>query len=986
MFKIKTLLTLGSILSNKLYIRLAQRIFLSSVSIFTSVPAGLAQGNTGIFFNFVKPHTQQSLEEVASNVLRIKNGSGQRQEITVNISVPEGWQLFSKAGNAISLNPGDSLFMPVRVIPAKSSQGSTHYLVNAFLTASNGLQLANDYWYVDIKKVTNWTVKIPRQKIYFINDSSIAQFEFIIQNSGNSDEKIMVEFTPQRNLQVVDSAGNKLPSLMTIPVKSGKDSIIVCRVKKLTEAEPSAKAESDRNLKEKYFLKISARNEPGNDNAIQKLWRGNIDFFELGRELIIEGQGYLFIPLTVELNSYDILDNTTLSLDIYGAAHFQKDRSLVYRYQTNYVNNFVEARAYIGSYHYLGYFSRAGALEIGNLSSGKQGSFTGGKGIKGSLFTKRNQLSGMFVLNPEIFGNHFQTGISANNVFRSRKFSSDSYFQRKWDDFSKVNASYLGTASSCQINSRHTVRATIGGSHEEHYFNPASRLSLFGGGYELGYTGSIKRLTLGASHRYGSKNFSNYSGVLSFASSLSYNFSEKYGISLLYDYYHREPQLYSSGMQLPGQPPTNRQRYELRLSASTKAAKIILRPYYMYQNIYLLRTATKAVGVDYRPATENDFRFYTSIEAGFVKAFGTGLADFFFAQFLGNFKYQKLTASLRYFYGPYQALEQIRFVQTGQNSQKLTASGYYNYWLMKGRVSLKTNAAFNYDTYFNRLGFLLRPELFYYSKNGYTISLYAEYLLNAQAARTTANIPESSAQRSLAHDFNFGAGIKKTFNIPLNRRKFHDVEIVVYKDQNGNGQMDSGEESVENMLIRIKGEASADTAGGDQPYEPVNYELLTGRTGVKFENLPSGNYSIQVLPLVETGGWFHEKQGTYVIDAKKKIAVPLVKAARVSGSIALEMDKYSRFEGSIDLSRIRITATSAAGNTYSVLTGKDGEFSMFLPVGEYSIDVNKSALGSSFEFVKSSVKIILNNPNDNYSITFYVRERKRIMNIKEFKE
>jgi len=36
--------------------------------------------------------------------------------------------------------------------------------------------------------------------------------------------------------------------------------------------------------------------------------------------------------------------------------------------------------------------------------------------------------------------------------------------------------------------------------------------------------------------------------------------------------------------------------------------------------------------------------------------------------------------------------------------------------------------------------------------------------------------------------------------------------------------------------------------------------------------------------------------------------------------------------------------------------------------------------------VNSQVKILLADPNNNYSVTFYVREKKRQMNVKEFKQ
>jgi len=980
------ILTRGIFLSKKIYSSFLS-VFKVAVFLGFAVSAS-SQNNPGISFGFLKSNTHQSLEEVASNVLRLKNNTRQKQSLIVNISIPDGWQLISKTGEPLVLMPLDSVFIPVRIIPSKASKGSTHYIINAFLTAGNGFQLANDYWYVDIRKIVNWNVRVPRQKIYFTNGSDSAPFDLIIENSGNSDENIVMEFTPQRNLLLVDSAGIPVPAITSFHIKSGTDSLISCRVKKIKDSRPSLSvAEGEGGSgNEKYSLKVTAKNESsGTDKA--KLWRGNLDFYELYSELKIEGHGYSCLPITFELNSFDVLGNTTLSLDIYGNAQFNKDRSLSYRYQTNYVDNFVDAEAYIGSYHYLGYFTRRGGIEFGNLSLGKQGAFIGGKGVKGTLVLKKNELSGMFLLNPT-FRDHYQTGVGANNIFRTNKFINDTYFQRKWDQFANINSTFLGTSSTWQVTRGHAVKAALGTSHEDHYTNPASPLSLWGFGYEAGYSGSVKKMSFGVSHRYGTKKFTTYGGVLSFAASAGYSFNERYSLSAQFDYYGNERERYSGGIRQPAPPPTDRQRYELRFSANTNTAKLIVRPYYMYQNIFLLRTATKAVGFDYRPSAENDFKFYASLEGGFIRALDTGLTDFFFLQAFGNFKYRSVAVSVRYYFGPYQTIEQIRFIQTRVNPQKLVLSAYYDRWILKNRLQLQINSSFHYDSYFQRIGYILRPELFCYAGAGFKFSLYMEYLLNSQPDRSSNGAADFSGTRTVSHDFNFGAGIKKTFEIPLNRKKFHEVEITVFKDQNGNGMIDKNEGVVENIVVTIRSIQTLQEDSLDaEPEKAIRYELITGREGtVKFENLPTGTYTIHLFPLVETDGWFDGKEMTYIIDSKKKIAVPLMKAAKVTGTIALEMDKYSRFEGTVDLSRIRITATSAAGNTYTTLTGKNGEFSMFLPIGDYTINVNQSALGGSFEFVKSEAKITLNNPDASYSISFYVREKKRKMNIKEFKE
>src|SRR5687767_11139990 len=91
------------------------------------------RNNFGIEFGFVKQNTSQKLEEMATNVLRIVNHTRSAQQLQINLSIPDGWELFGNPAKEIQLMPLDSIFVPVRVVPPKVSKGNTNYLVNGFL-------------------------------------------------------------------------------------------------------------------------------------------------------------------------------------------------------------------------------------------------------------------------------------------------------------------------------------------------------------------------------------------------------------------------------------------------------------------------------------------------------------------------------------------------------------------------------------------------------------------------------------------------------------------------------------------------------------------------------------------------------------------------------------------------------------------------------------------------------------------------------------
>jgi len=128
-------------------------------------------------------------------------------------------------------------------------------------------------------------------------------------------------------------------------------------------------------------------------------------------------------------------------------------------------------------------------------------------------------------------------------------------------------------------------------------------------------------------------------------------------MGLLYDHYQQKPDVYAGGVLLPDSPESTRDRYEIKFSIAAERAKLFYDHTISIRKPITLRTATKAMGFDYRPAVEGDLRFYSSIEAGFVKALDVyDLDNFFIAQVFGNLKYKTFSSSIRYYYGPYRRL------------------------------------------------------------------------------------------------------------------------------------------------------------------------------------------------------------------------------------------------------------------------------------------------------------------------------------------
>jgi hypothetical protein len=212
------------------------------------------------------------------------------------------------------------------------------------------------------------------------------------------------------------------------------------------------------------------------------------------------------------------------------------------------------------------------------------------------------------------------------------------------------------------------------------------------------------------------------------------------------------------------------------------------------------------------------------------------------------------------------------------------------------------------------------------------------------------------------------------------------MNLVIYKDQNGNQKMDKDEEGVENMLVNVRAASIFNEQIDSISDRNDNGEdIISNQRGeVTFENIPAGIYKLKCTSLVSNNEWFGAGESDIKVDSKKTIYIPLTRGVRISGKLLIDRDKYSNISQEIDLSNIRVTAMDSTGKTYSVLTDHKGSFVINLPTGKYSITINESALGEGFALAQNKLQLDLSRNFENFSITFNVVEKKRKLQIKKF--
>ena len=952
----------------------------------TSFPLLKAQPKGGISVRFLKGDTEMQLNEFATNVLGVINHSGNPQKVDLSVIAPAGWQLLGTANKSLTIEANDSLFVPIRLRPGGQMKGDQSYVSNAILSV-NGFTVTNAVWNIAIKKKSLWNVGLSSNRIYFPESSDTVSYAVTITNNGNADESLLVETFTENGLYLLDKKQTKQQNnLQIIQLKVGKDTLLRFNVIKDRYNEyPLNNYTED---VERYRLKIKVRNE--RQKYARGAWTGAVNFIKLPSERNVEESFLSSFPLTVEWNSYNILEeNTYGSLGLYGSKSIDESRNFTYYYQGNFVENEFDWQSMLGNYFYLGYFSPDYNVEIGNITTGRSGSQLIGTGAKASYKYKNHRLGGLYIGNPGIFDAPYLTGFGGFYNVEMKKLRADVYFESSKNTAQDITSSFSTADINYRINPQHQVQVGAGFSSDNYSGYGVEGVT----GYRatVGYQGNVNKYTINSYLQYHSESYAPRAGVINANVNLGYPLKEKIRLRGGAAYFSNEPSRVMSNGSIVDSITTGRTHIFAQMLTSNNGNNYVFQPEYTAYNSNNIEASTAGMRFEYRTMFNNKASFFSTLFAGHNSfPSHTDVDPIFVSNIRLSLRYQNFSSNIRYYYGPFYLNEQLSYVTNQQNPQRLYAMVNHDHWMVNNKIRLNLNLNYNYTTIKGRHQLVSRPEFFYYTDSRFQFSLYANYLLygNAEYERDAVvysgtpirNISEIVPATSNSR-VEFGFGVKFNMNMPAGINRNYKATIVVFRDINGNGAKDKNEPGYSNMLIKIT-PVTANFNEDVTNFQNEVYELITDESGqAVYNHLPTGNYKIETIPLTQSEGWFSGKAFYQFIEGNKKIDIPLSRGARLSGGIFVERDVHTDNKA-IQLRGIRVTAVNQlSGDTESALTDAYGNYSMYLPNGDYIVAINEGAVGSRYQFVENNIPISVKNSGENYNVGFYLVELKRRINF-----
>jgi hypothetical protein len=971
-----------------------------------------------------------------TNVLYVKNVNGITREFYLEITSPLGWKTLNSSGRIYKLEPNDSLFIPIRIIPNKAlMKGSTKYNINVFVVGTDGRAHAMCSFFAGRPKRTAWEMAIlPRSRIYFLNDKYTVPLSMYIANKGEEPQDLNLSWNILGRGLYLRTDSLSYNNYTDLKIENDKDTVInfTADITKpdlnfsridIDNYKPNTDYEGYKysiyfKAVEPYFRKGKGEKDPtplgfqeGKNNNYRPSTGGNIktanadliklnssvDFVKLSNTAMLNSNVSGIIP--VIWNS--MLTNVLGMQPMWGnnfTTRFspRKNAMLIGNLQHFFTYYSPGKNTYQNLQSNIAYFSPKldllfgqGAnlrdqliLSVGTLMGNGNGLAVTYRPIKLiSISSFYNQSPTLFSFNPT--KNAF--GSSVNYSSASKKISASlGYMQNNSFNTAVIQRS-IATGFRWKINNNHMVRGSIGYELRQDSTGTAAQINRQAINWIANYNGSFFNKRLHENISALSRTFFNsYSALTNslFIQNRTMWRADNWLLQL------------SSGLRRNRIISPNSSYGMLQIPSNlsfniNNSLKINLFPniYHNYITDSLARMHQIGLSLNnsYFDINKN-IRTAINMMGGYnFYQDSIKYKPIFNANVFLMAGYKTFSTNIRYTYGPMDFTGVRRILTNSSRYPQFIFINMNKQHIFRKIRSFVFDFSFNYS--WNNVTFAhnaaISPVVYFFSRNGWRFNASFFYNLNARNPElaqsfytyqgTGIPLPEPEPGVKYASNFNMQFGLRKEFGILLPKKMRKNFYI----------------NPTFIAFLDFNGNKIKDP--DEIPLENMviqlnGHEAITNKEGkCQFLNVEQKRYFFNVIPLVDLGGWFTIKTDSIDITPNNVYYLPFTKGVKITGTVLLDREKFSEdIIADLDLSKIRIFTTDTSANTYSTLTDRQGNFSFYVPYGFYALSMDEEVLSDRFFIAQNNIPIELEEGLENFYQAFFIIEKRRKVKKKKF--
>jgi hypothetical protein len=944
--------------------------------------------------SFTKGDIEIDKGQVISNVLRVYNSSDQDVNIYISLNYPPQWKSLFNSNKLYSIAANDTLYVPVRIIPATLMKGDTKYFINAYIEDEERRAVSSEYFFASTERLSEWEISVnPDRRVYFKNNENLADVDVNLLNKGNEKQDMLFTVsTANSNILIMDSTEKPINKFEhDLSLNPEEDTTFSYKIKHI-EGERNFKSIDIENYNpgtlndEKHFSIFYNSEEPRREKYNNTSRSAKVDFVKLSNDKKINPYGSDVLPLSAYLRVSNLMDDVVFSsLHLRGQKYFNNGGQLLYNtsFYFSSQENFYDENYGRNIPWYVGYFDANKNLQMGYVNGGAIGVQSSGKGIKGEIkFLPHHWAGAYYVKSPYFFSGNRLESYGLHHRMEYTNFSNETRYSRSHHKYAKIITDVLSVNPRLRLFKKHTITFTGALSNRYNYMRADSTYAkqgyLAGLGYSSSFFDNIWRLNLRGT--YTSKGFGANGYERVYANHRSrIRVSQNLDVSVLnnYNQYNYDNEFYN---YRPGYDKNYYFYNSINFYSSKYLGSFKPGVFYDIRNHWGYNFHSRGLNLSY-----NKYNVTKNLQVSLINTLGLvrivnlpGSKEHFNYKFNTMVRYRSMSFTGYYNFGPLSPSMVLSKEQNNISPQTIRASFMHMYLFNNRHLALQSRASYMYTNIYSHHSLNISPELFYFTNSGWRFSINPTFTFYSSKIRINdfdfpSYIDEGNyeIQRHANDHFLISLGVKKDFGIPIPTtfNEYSDITFKAFYDLNGNKVQDEEEPGIENIVIK---------AG--------NWSVITKANGqASFENANPGRFEFDVLSLADLKGWFPMIPDTLTIYEDMEFNIPFVKGVKVYGSVFIEFeDTNTGDEKRIDKGGIKISATN--GYLYSTLTGSNGNFEFYLPFGEYTISLDENILNGRYSLVKNNYKLDLTKEVENMYLTFHIVEKKRTIRVKRFGE
>lgn len=206
------------------------------------------------------------------------------------------------------------------------------------------------------------------------------------------------------------------------------------------------------------------------------------------------------------------------------------------------------------------------------------------------------------------------------------------------------------------------------------------------------------------------------------------------------------------------------------------------------------------------------------------------------------------------------------------------------------------------------------------------------------------------------------------YNLPAKRTvtdvKDGTLNLFVFYDYNANGIFDEGDKVADSRNVKIN-----------------ETNFITDLEGnIKYKKVPYGNYLIK-LPGQK---WFAQDYAVNINSKTTSISIPMQQTGVVRGKVEYELSSNLEYQVSANLFGFTLIFNHENGQIFTVKTNDRGEYTAFLPVGNYTFHLLENSLPEHVYAKTYLNKITVEKEQNTEYEPLILKIKERKVNIKRF--